>query len=94
MHYYEYNSGIYKVILLINKYKKIHDAKIEVYINDKLIAENKIVGHFYKTRDWIDMNKRTAEIVLHDVQRQKNHVGLLDINGTLYVFENPFDEVA
>ncbi len=88
MHYYEYNSGMYKVILSIDKYKTVHDAKIEVYINDKLVAEDKIVGHFYKTRDWIDTNKRTAEIILHDVKKHKNYV---DINGTLYFFDNPIE---
>jgi len=88
MRYYEYNSGIYKVILLVDKYKTVHDAKIEVYINDKLVAEDKIVGHFYKTRDWIDTNKRTAEIVLHDVQKHKNYV---NINGTVYFFENSIE---
>lgn len=88
MNYYEYNSGIYKVILLIDKFKTVHDAKTEVYINDKLVAENKIVGHFYKTRDWIDTNRRTAEIILHDVKKHKNYV---DINGTLYFFDNPIE---
>lgn len=88
MKYYEYNSGIYTVILLIDKCKTAHNAKIEVYIDDKLVAESKMVGYFYETRDWIDANKHTAKTVLHDIQKQKNHV---DVNGTLYIFENPIE---
>ena len=88
MNYYEYNSGAYKVILLVDKYKTAHDAKIEVYINDILVAENKKVGHLYKTKDWINTNKRTAKTVLHNVQKYKNYA---DIYGTLYFFENPIE---
>ena len=82
MNYYEYNSGPYKVILFIDKYK----AKIEIYINETLVAENKLVGHLYKANDWIDKNKRTAKKVLHDVQKYKNNA---DVYGTLYFFWNP-----
>lgn len=88
MNYYEYNSGAYKVILLIDKFKTVHDAKIEVYINGILVAENKKVGHLYRTRDWIKSNKVAAQTVLDDVKRHKNYA---DINGTLYFFANPIE---
>lgn len=88
MYYYEYISGLYKVNLIIDKYKQTHDAAIEVYINDVLVAENKKVGHLYKTRDWIKSNKVTAQIVLDAVKRQKNNV---DIFGTLFIFNNSIE---
>lgn len=88
MYYYEYNSELYRVILLIDKYKQTHDAKIEVYIHNVLVAENKKVGHLYKTRDWIKSNKVTAQIVLDDVKRQKNNVIIF---GDQFFFNNPIE---
>ena len=80
MQYYEYNSGLYKVNLLIDKYKQTHDATIEVYINNVLVAENKKVGHLYKTRDWIKSNKDEAKKMLVKITYQGETFGMPKLN--------------